>query len=182
MVQTKSVKRARRVGRQRKFDVQRAPDGRAYVPKRAEEEAALSVALEARVRHGLARNLSEARDPRSATLIGRLYRDAVITAEHHTAAELYARAHRLQGAALGVPAQFPRPGSGGEGMSPEQAREAIAEWGAASQALRDAGPDAAIAVRMAVHDGCGGPDWSALRRGLSALCAHYGPQEKENNR
>lgn len=181
MVQTKSAKRARRSGRRRNFGAHRAPDGRIYVSKRAAEEAALSVGLEARVRHGLARNVREARDPRSATLIGRLYRDGHITAEHHAAAELYAQSHRLQGAALCVPPPFPRPGASGDGMSPEQVREAIDEWVAASAALRTAGVEAAIAVRMAVHDDAGGPDWAPLRCGLSALCAHYGLQERERS-
>lgn len=175
-MQTKSIKRARRVGRKRQQGVEREPNGRAQRSAAADRRETLSVALGARVRHGLAGSIDEARDPRCATLLGRLERDGKITREQRTAGELYAQRRRQHAAAIAAPPDYPpAPGErgSGPGMAADDARRAIDQWLAANDALIHAGRASYLAVVAAALEDRDEGSLEALRFGLLALQRHF---------
>ena len=172
---TSSAKRARK-GRARAI-VPREPNGQRQRSVKSERDAALSVVLGARLRHGHAHTLEDARDPRIATALGRAFRAGSISKREYDAGELYAAAFRSAAGLLGIPAPYPRCPDAARASGPEIDESTAAKikrdfWDA-NAALGNAGRAAWREVReVAVMDNdCDSP--ATLQFGLRALAVHY---------
>lgn len=174
--------RARRArGRPRKVAAERTASG--AVRRRSEREIeadAMSVALEARVRRGVASSLADARDPACADTIGRLYRLGVISREERAAGDQFAAQRRRYLAAIAAPRASFAGQERAAGVSVENAARnarAVDLWLNADRALRLAGSDAEAAVRRAIEPEevkLAGRAVPFLKCGLAALARHYG--------
>lgn len=182
-MQTRSVRR----GRKRKLGP-RERDGRLQRDRsaatlrqqeREQERETLSVALDARVRLGLAANLNQARDPRAASLLGRLEMSGGIAPQHLAAAELYARSARLHARAIDAPRPYPQAADGPTvEITPAEASFWIDDWETAQEALRRAGAVVASVTHVAIIDGaCSERDLDMLISGLEALREYYRLEE-----
>ena len=186
MVQTRSVKRARRAMRsaagRKRLSVERQPNGqprRSAVAERAEN---MSVALTARVNHGIAQDMEQAKDQRCGSALGRLEMAGRITKNQRLAGEEFAAVVRRDLAAIcAAPPHPPAPGPRYKARqrTVEEIRAARDAYDAAAAELRMAGMVAFQAVvTVAVHDQMENKrhrvDMVALQSGLSALMRHFG--------
>lgn len=177
-MQTASVRRARRAGRPRRVGVARHPNGSVHRhATKATEAETLSAVCGARVRHGLAISLTDARDPRIATPLGRLFRSGTITKREYDAGELYAASFRRAASLLGIPAPYPRCPDAAKGTRPEiskdDAEDIKQKFWEANGALGNAGRAAWREVREVTVMLNDSSETASLRFGLRALAIHY---------
>lgn len=106
---SKAERRARRAGRPRKADAPRYPSGQTkHRPIKERENEILSVAISARLRHGLAETFEAARDARLGYPLGLAWRNGLITETQHEAGRILAERYARQLRAIDAPAPTAR--------------------------------------------------------------------------